>query len=105
MMKMYKIFYLLIFALILGLNAGCSSTPNEESAGEFFDSSLITAKVKAMLVDDPITSGFRIKVNTYKGLVQLSGFVNTKEEKQRAELIARQVPGVTAVVNDIIVSH
>jgi len=104
-MYIYKKLRLPLIAVAWVLIIGCSSTPNQESTGEFFDSSLITAKVKTKLIDDPVTSGFRIKVNTYKGQVQLSGFVDTPQEKQRAGLIARQVPGVTAVINDLVVSH
>ena len=88
---------------LLGL-AACASTPNNESTGEFFDSSLITAKIKSRLVDDPITSVFRIKVNTYKGVVQLSGFVNNAREKQRAEVIAYSVEGVKKVENALLVT-
>lgn len=104
-MKVKIIFSSLCIIVALGLSLGCSSTPGDETAGEFFDSSLITATIKSQLVDDPVTSGFRIKVETHKGIVQLSGFVNTRAEKQRAEEIAEKVAGVTAVSNDIIVSH
>jgi len=104
-MKVQKLFIFFCIVVALGMSLGCSSTPSEETAGEFFDSSLITARVKSQLVDDPVTSGFRIKVETHKGIVQLSGFVNTRAEKLKAEEIARQVEGVTAVANDIIVIH
>jgi len=104
-MYIYKKLRIPLAAVVCALVIGCSSTPNQESTGEFFDSSLITAKVKAKLIDDPVTSGFRIKVNTYKGQVQLSGFVHTPQEKQRAGLIARQVPGVSSVINDLVVNH
>lgn len=96
----------LITLLLAILSAtACSSTAEQESTGEFFDSSLITAKIKARLVDDPVTSAFNIKVNTYKGKVQLSGFVNNPAEKQRAGLIAEQVEGVKTVINDLIVKQ
>lgn len=81
------------------LLAACSSTPNQESTGEFFDSSVITAKVKARLIDDPLTGGFRIRVNTYKGAVELGGTVYTQEEKARAGKIAASVEGVQQVKN------
>ena len=88
---------------LLGL-AACASTPNNESTGEFFDSSVITAKIKNKLVDDPVTSAVRIKVSTFKGVVQLSGFVNSTNEKQRAELIANSVDGVKKVENSLLVT-
>jgi hyperosmotically inducible protein len=93
----------LLLALLLGLGA-CASTPNNESTGEFFDSSLITAKIKSKLVDDPMTGVFRIKVNTFKGVVQLSGFVNTTDEKKRAEVIAYSIDGVKKVDNALLVT-
>lgn len=81
------------------LLAACGSTPQQESTGEFFDSSIITAKVKANLVDDPVTGVFRIKVNTYKGVVELTGTVYSQEEKTRAGRIAAAVEGVQEVRN------
>ncbi len=93
----------LLLASLLSL-AACASTPNTESTGEFFDSSLITAKIKSRLVDDPATSVFRIKVNTFKGVVQLSGFVNNSNEKRRAEVIAYSVDGVRKVENSLLVT-
>lgn len=93
----------ILLAALLGL-AACASTPHNESTGEFFDSSLITAKIKSRLVDDPLTGVFRIKVNTFKGVVQLSGFVNNSNEKQRAEVIAYSVDGVKQVKNSLLVT-
>ena len=85
------------------LLVGCASTSTTESTGEFLDSSLITTKIKAKLIDDAITSGYSIKVDTYKGQVQLSGFVNNNQEKIRATELARAVEGVKEVRNDLIV--
>jgi len=93
----------ILLAALLTLNFGCTSTPNRESTGQFFDSSMVTATIKARLIDDPITGGFRIKVTTYKGEVQLSGFVNTALEKKRATLIAQQVAGVSRVINNMVI--
>ena len=83
------------------LLAACSSTPNQESTGEFFDSSVITAKIKSRLIDDPVTGGFRIRVSTYKGVVELTGTVYTQDEKTRAALIAAEVEGVVQVNNHL----
>lgn len=94
----------IILSLALGANlTGCSSTPHRESAGEFFDSSLITAKVKAKLIDDKITGGFRIKVSTYKGVVYLLGYVNSDYEKKHASTIVSSVDGVKGVENSLVV--
>lgn len=81
----------------------CTASPSAESAGEYLDSSTTTTKVKATLVDQLGTSGFAIKVKTYKDEVQLSGFVDTPRIKQRAGSIATRVDGVRKVRNDIIV--
>jgi hyperosmotically inducible protein len=93
----------ILLTLCLGLGA-CASTTTSESTGEFFDNSLITAKIKSKLIDDPLTGVFRITVNTFKGVVQLSGFVNSAGEKQRAEVIAYSVDGVKKVENSLLVT-
>ncbi len=87
------------------LLTACASTAKEESTGEFLDSSLITTKIKAKLIDDAVTSAFNIKVNTFKGFVQLSGFVNTDQEKTRATELASAVEGVKEVHNDLIIKN
>lgn len=98
-----KVVRSILLTLLLGL-AACASTPERESAGEFFDSSVITVKIKNKLVEDPVTSAFHIKVVTYKGVVQLSGFVNSENEKHRAELIASSIDGVKKVENSLQVA-
>lgn len=102
---MRKLIRLLLIGF-LSLNiAACSTSPNGESTGEYLDSSTTTTKVKASLVDQLGTSGFAIKVKTYKDQVQLSGFVDTPRIKQRAATIASGVEGVRSVRNDIIVKY
>ena len=108
----------LLVATVLGSTgiAGCASTSGEEAeaaaqkksdaagqqtAGEVVDDSVVTAKVKAKLVDDPVTKAYQINVETFKGTVQLSGFVDTAEQKTRAEQLAASVSGVMAVKNNI----
>jgi len=80
---------------------GCSSSPTQESTGQFVDDSTITTKIKAKLLDDPLVSGLAISVETYKGVVQLSGFANTNDERKQAVVIAQQTDGVRSVKNDI----
>lgn len=82
---------------------GCSSSPTSESTGEYLDSSTITTKVKAALVSDEVVSAADVKVKTYKSIVQLSGFVATQAEKDRAAVVASNVPGVKSVENNITV--
>lgn len=92
--------YLVCITLILAF-ASCAATRTKESTGEYVDDSSITAKVKAALVNDPVTKAREISVETFKGVVQLSGFVSTSEEKDRAGEIARGVKGVADVKNNI----
>lgn len=88
----------LMFALLL---AACASTSDQESAGEFLDDSVITARVKAAFVKDPMVSALAVSVESFKGAVQLSGFVKTAAERDQAVKIADGVPGVTQVFNSI----
>jgi len=92
--------YLVCITLILAF-AGCAATRTRESTGGYVDDSVITTKVKADLVADPVTKAREINVKTFKGVVQLSGFVNTSEEKEKAGEIARNVKGVVDVKNDL----
>jgi osmotically-inducible protein OsmY len=77
--------------------AGCSSTPTQQSAGQAVDDGVVTAKVKAALIADPVTKAHQINVETFKGTVQLSGFVETDEARSRALQLARDVDGVRKV--------
>ncbi len=100
MLNTLKLLSLAFFTLVL---MACSSTPTEESAGQFIDSSALTAKVKAELVDQLGTDGLAVRVKTYKNEVQLSGFVDNAIIKRRAGTIADHVIGVEQVRNDLIV--
>ena len=80
---------------------GCSSNPTAKTAGEYVDDAVITSKVKAAFAADPTVKATEVNVETYKGDVQLSGFVAEPGDAQRAVEIARGVKGVTLVKNDI----
>lgn len=86
-------------ALLTGCSTGNPNTT--KSAGEVVDDAWITTKVKASFVEDPTVRALAINVDTFKGVVQLSGFANTNAEIQRAAEIARSIKGVTSVKNDI----
>ena len=92
--------YLMCITLIVAF-AGCAASRTKESTGGYVDDSVITTKVKADLVADPVTKARAISVETFKGVVQLSGFVNTAQEKEKAGEIARNVKGVVDVKNNI----
>lgn len=82
---------------------GCAGGKQSESTGQYIDSATITTKVKAGIAKASDLSVFSIGVTTYKGVVQLSGFVNTQAQKDHAGQIARNVSGVTGVENNITV--
>jgi osmotically-inducible protein OsmY len=83
------------------MTAACVSTRTQQAPGEYVDDSVLTTKVKAALFDDPVTKARQINVETYRGVVQLSGFVDSSEEKSVATKVARSVGGVQEVRNDL----
>jgi len=94
--------FLVCITLVVAL-ASCAGTRTKESAGEYVDDSVITSRVKAALVADPVTKAREINVETFKGTVQLSGFVATAQEKDKAGDIARKTKGVVEVKNNILI--
>ncbi|KTD18848.1 putative periplasmic or secreted lipoprotein [Legionella lansingensis] len=92
-----------VIIVLVSIIIACAASPTSESTGQFLDSSAVTAKVKAELVDKLGAKGFAIKVKTYKGEVQLSGFVDSAVVKQRAGVIAGNVNGVKRIRNHLIV--
>ncbi|OPX96556.1 MAG: Osmotically-inducible protein Y precursor [Syntrophorhabdus sp. PtaB.Bin006] len=103
-MKKRNIFIYCILALmVIAAFAACSSTRTRESTGEYVDDSVITTKVKSLLAADNFLKSFEISVETYKGVVQLSGFVNSREAVNKAGQIAQGVNGVRSVKNNLII--
>jgi osmotically-inducible protein OsmY len=80
---------------------GCASTSSKEGTGEYVDDSVITTKVKAAIFNEPTLKSAEINVETFKGVVQLSGFVNSQADINKAVEVARSVQGVTSVKNDM----
>lgn len=98
----------LVTILALGASAatftsGCAGTATKESTGEYIDDAATTTKVKAAFVKDPLVKALAVNVDTFKGAVQLSGFVDTAEQKERAEQIAAGTAGVMSVKNNLTV--
>jgi osmotically-inducible protein OsmY len=89
-------------SLLVSLVA-CAPTPTREGTGEYIDDSLITSKVKAAFAADPSVKATQVKVETFKGTVQLSGFVDSRESAEKAVEIARNVKGVKSVMNDTVI--
>lgn len=90
-------------AVSLSYMTGCASTDHKQGTGEYVDDTVITTKVKAAIFDDPVTKVLEIKVETFKGEVQLSGFVSSQDAANRAIQLARGVAGVTSVKNDMLI--
>jgi osmotically-inducible protein OsmY len=82
---------------------GCAVTRNQESVGAYVDDATLTTRVKAKFAADPTVSAMAISVETMKGVVQLSGFAKSNEERAVAERLARETSGVRAVRNDIAI--
>lgn len=88
---------------VLALSAGCAGTATQQSTGEYVDDATITTKVKTAFVRDEVVKAMQVEVTTFKGHVQLSGFVDTATQKTRAGQIAKGIAGVTDVTNNISV--
>ena len=86
---------------MLALLVGCASTDDQAGTGEYIDDTVITTKVKAAIFNDPDLKSMEINVETFKGVVQMSGFVNSQADINRAVRLARDVKGVESVKNDM----
>ncbi len=88
-------------AVLLATSVGCASTPNREGTGEYVDDAVITTKTKAAILKEPSLKSAEINVETFKGTVQLSGFVSSQDNINKAVEVARSVGGVKSVKNDM----
>lgn len=91
----------MLSAIVLASMLGCAGSPTKEATGEYIDDTVITTKVKAAIVNEPTLKSSEINVETFKGTVQLSGFVNSRGDINKAVEVARGVKGVTTVKNDM----
>jgi len=94
-------FVAFIFAILLASLLGCAGTSTKEGTGEYFDDTVITTKVKAAIFNEPSLKSAEINVETFKGVVQLTGFVSSRADINKAVDVARGVMGVTSVRNDM----
>ncbi len=90
-----------LFAVSLITLAGCASTAKHEGTGEYIDDAAITTKVKAVIFNEPTLKSREINVETFKGAVQLSGFVSSQADINKAVEVTRTVKGVSSVKNDM----
>jgi osmotically-inducible protein OsmY len=95
--KLATLFGILFVAMALG----CASTAKQEGTGQYVDDTVITGKVKAAILNEPSLKSAEINVETFKGVVQLSGFVSSAANEKMAVQVARNVGGVTSVKNDM----
>jgi len=100
-MKLANRFATFFFAVLLASLLGCAGTSTKEGTGEYVDDTVITTKVKAAIFNEPTLKSAQINVETFKGTVQLSGFVSSRADINKAVEVTRGVAGVTSVKNDM----
>lgn len=100
-MKNLKFVSAILMAITLVLSVGCASTAKQESTGEYVEDSVITARVKSAILGEKTLESVDINVETFKGSVQLSGFVNSNKDMSTAVEVAGKVLGVKSVKNDM----
>ena len=100
-MKRSNRFVAFILTIVLASLLGCAGTSTKEGTGEYFDDTAITGKVKAAIFNEPSLKSAEINVETFKGVVQLTGFVSSRASIDKAVEVARSVNGVTSVRNDM----
>ena len=103
MKKRNIVIHFLVLLMLIAIFAACVSTPIRESTGGYVDDSVITTQVKSLLAQDDFLKSFQISVESYKGTVQLSGFVNSQKAVDKADEIVRSVKGVRSIKNNLIV--
>jgi osmotically-inducible protein OsmY len=100
-MKTTNLFFTVILIIMFATITGCASSAKKAGTGEYIDDTVITAKVKVAILEDPALKSSEINVETFKGVVQLSGFVVSQDAINKAVETARGVNGVTSVKNDM----
>jgi osmotically-inducible protein OsmY len=103
MLKLHRVVKLIACFILITAFMGCASTRTKESTGQYFDDTTITSKVKTAILTDPSLKVLQINVETFKGVVQLSGFVDSQQSVKRAAEVASSVNGVVSVKNNLIV--
>ena len=100
-MAQFKLSPAFFLTVLLAFFLGCAATPKQEGTGEYIDDTVLTTKVKAEVFNEPSLKSAEINVETFKGVVQLSGFVSSQANIDKAVEIARGVKGVKSVKNDM----
>lgn len=105
MSQINRIIKLAICLALVTAFIGCASTKKHESTGEYVDDTVITTKVKSAIFNESTLKTMQINVKTYKGVVQLSGFVDSRQNVTKAGEVAGQVENVVSVQNDLMVKQ
>ena len=100
-MSLSNRFVVFIYAILLASMLGCAGASTKEGTGEYIDDSVITTKVKTAIFNEPSLKSAEINVETFKGTVQLTGFVSSRAAIEKAVEVTRGVSGVTSVRNDM----
>ncbi|RII26314.1 MAG: transporter [Geobacter sp.] len=103
MLKLYRMLKFLVCIGLITAFLGCAATQKQESTGQYVDDSVITTKVKAAIFNEATLKTLQINVKTFKGVVQLSGFVDSAQSVKKAGEVAGSVNGVVSVKNDLVV--
>lgn len=103
MLKINRFMTILACLVLVAAFTGCASTSKQESTGQYIDNSVITTKVKTAIFNEPDLKSLQIDVKSFKGEVQLSGFVDSVQSVTKAGEVARGVEGVVTVKNDLVV--
>jgi osmotically-inducible protein OsmY len=103
MFKTNRFMAILACLVLVAAFTGCAASSQHESTGQYVDNSVITSKVKAAIFNEPDLKSLQIKVESFKGDVQLSGFVDSAQSAAKAGEVARGVGGVASVKNDLVV--
>jgi osmotically-inducible protein OsmY len=101
MIGRFKLLINAVLVLLIATSVGCASTRTQEGTGEYIDDTWITTRVKAAMFNEPTLKSAEINIETFKGEVQLSGFVSSATDIQKAISVARDVPGVKGIKNDM----
>lgn len=101
--KFHRILKILICAGLITRSLGCAATQKHESTGQYIDDSVITTKVKSAIFEEATLKTLQINVETFKGVVQISGFVDSAQSVTKAGEVAGSIKGVNSVKNDLIV--
>lgn len=97
--------HLILLGLVLAILSACAPSATHRGTGEYIDDAAITTRVKSAFAADPQVKATEVQVETYKGTVQLSGFVDSSESAARAAQLARDIPGVRQVQNSMVIKE